>query len=79
MVATGVGYSYITGGGGIIFSRAAVEQLLSLDSSCSCPKPDTPDDMHLGRCARQAAVPLLHSGRYKSKADNIWVLNTIML
>eukprot|EP00090_Calanus_glacialis_P021613 TRINITY_DN3334_c0_g1_i1.p1 TRINITY_DN3334_c0_g1~~TRINITY_DN3334_c0_g1_i1.p1 ORF type:complete len:487 (-),score=162.14 TRINITY_DN3334_c0_g1_i1:112-1572(-) len=63
MVATGVGYSYITGGGGIIFSRAAVEQLLSLDSSCSCPKPDTPDDMHLGRCARQAAVPLLHSGR----------------
>ena len=63
MVATGGGYSYITGGGGIIFSRGAVEQLVSLPSGCSCPRPDTPDDMHLGRCARQAAVPLLHSGR----------------
>jgi len=63
MVATGHGYSYITGGGGIIFNRAAVEQLLSLPTSCSCPQPDTPDDMHLGRCARHAEVPLLHSGR----------------
>jgi len=59
MVATGRGYDYITGGGGMIFSRGAVKELVS----CSCPKPDTPDDMHLGRCATGAGIPMLHSGR----------------
>jgi len=59
MVATGGGYPYITGGGGIIFNRAAVEKL----ATCSCSKPDTPDDMHLGRCAVRAGVNILHSGR----------------
>jgi len=59
MVAAGRGYSYITGGGGMIFNRAAVEELVT----CSCPDPATPDDMHLGRCATRAGIPILHSGR----------------
>lgn len=58
-VAAMRGYNYITGGGGIIFSRSAVEEI----ASCACPAPDTPDDMHLGRCAKYANIPLLHSGR----------------
>jgi len=59
MVAIGHGYNYITGGGGIVMNREAV----SLLSSCSCPENNTPDDMHLGMCARKAGVPILHSGR----------------
>lgn len=58
-VASGRGYSYITGGGGMVLNRAAV----SLLSSCPCPEEDTPDDMHLGMCARRVGIPLLHSGR----------------
>ena len=63
MVASGRGYNYITGGGGMILSKAGVQLLLSPPHGCSCPSPDTPDDMHLGRCAKHAGVPLLHSGR----------------
>jgi len=63
MVAQGHGYNYITGGGGIILNRAGVSSLLSSPGSCLCPSEDTPDDMHLGMCARKAGVPLLHSGR----------------
>ena len=48
MAATGRGYNYITGGGGMIMNRAAALAL----SSCDCPSADTPDDMHLGMCAR---------------------------
>jgi len=64
MVATGQGgYNYVTGGGGMILNRLGVEALLSLPGGCSCPTPSTPDDMHLGMCARRAKVNLLHSGR----------------
>ena len=48
MAATGRGYNYITGGGGMVMNRAAASAL----SSCDCPSADTPDDMHLGMCAR---------------------------
>lgn len=64
MVATGKGgYNYITGGGGMILNRLGVERLLELPGGCGCPRPDTPDDMHLGMCARRAKVDLIHSGR----------------
>ncbi|KAM9729116.1 beta-1,3-glucosyltransferase isoform 1-T1 [Menidia menidia] len=53
------GYSYITGGGGMVLSRAAVSRLLS--SSCSCYSHDAPDDMVLGRCFTSLGVPLTHS------------------
>lgn len=60
------GYSYITGGGGMIFSRSAVKAWLS---ECSCPSDDTPDDMYLGQCLyfRAGLVsthsPLFHQAR----------------
>jgi UDP-glucose:O-linked fucose beta-1,3-glucosyltransferase len=44
----GHGYPYITGGGGMLFSRAAVEEWKKL--GCKCPAPDTPDDMMIGLC-----------------------------
>ena len=59
MAANGKGYNYITGGGGIVMNRAAAKSL----ASCPCPSEDTPDDMHLGMCARRLGIPVLHSGR----------------
>ena len=63
MVATGKGYNYITGGGGMIFNRDAVEKLITGPNECFCPTPETPDDMHLGICAKKDSINLLHSGR----------------
>ncbi|KAM9332067.1 beta-1,3-glucosyltransferase-like [Pholidichthys leucotaenia] len=53
------GYSYTTGGGGMVLSRAAVSRLLS--SGCSCYSDDAPDDMVLGRCFTSIGVPITHS------------------
>ncbi|KAG7515938.1 beta-1,3-glucosyltransferase-like isoform X1 [Solea senegalensis] len=53
------GYSYITGGGGIVLSRVAVSRLLS--SGCRCYSDDAPDDMVLGRCLTSLGVPITHS------------------
>ncbi|XP_015235560.1 PREDICTED: beta-1,3-glucosyltransferase-like isoform X2 [Cyprinodon variegatus] len=53
------GYSYTTGGGGIVLSRTAVSRLLS--SGCSCYSDDAPDDMVLGRCLTSIGVPITHS------------------
>ncbi|XP_059820100.1 beta 3-glucosyltransferase a isoform X1 [Hypanus sabinus] len=53
------GYSYITGGGGIVFSREAVKQLLQ--SGCSCYSNDAPDDMVLGMCFNSLGIPVTHS------------------
>ncbi|XP_069748627.1 beta 3-glucosyltransferase a isoform X2 [Narcine bancroftii] len=57
-LATG-GYSYITGGGGMIFSREAVKQLLK--SGCNCYSNDAPDDMVLGMCFNNLGIPVTHS------------------
>ncbi|KAM6911889.1 beta-1,3-glucosyltransferase [Lycodopsis pacificus] len=53
------GYSYTTGGGGMVLSRAAVSMLLS--SGCRCYSDDAPDDMVLGRCFAFLGVPITHS------------------
>ncbi|KAM9846412.1 beta-1,3-glucosyltransferase [Aulostomus maculatus] len=53
------GYSYTTGGGGMVLSRVAVSRLLS--SGCSCYSDDAPDDMVLGRCFTSLGVPITHS------------------
>ncbi|XP_068572135.1 beta-1,3-glucosyltransferase [Cebidichthys violaceus] len=53
------GYSYTTGGGGMVLSRAAVSMLLS--SGCRCYSDDAPDDMVLGRCFTSLGVPITHS------------------
>ncbi|QQP56170.1 Beta 1_3galactosyltransferaselike [Caligus rogercresseyi] len=57
-VATGeYGYDYITGGGGMIFSRAATLKMFSSPEFCACPKADYPDDMHLGSCMSNIGSP----------------------
>ncbi|XP_075887862.1 beta-1,3-glucosyltransferase isoform X2 [Nelusetta ayraudi] len=53
------GYSYTTGGGGMVLSSAAVSRLLS--SGCSCYSDDAPDDMVIGRCLTSLGVPITHS------------------
>ncbi|KAM3601373.1 uncharacterized protein V6R79_011676 [Siganus canaliculatus] len=53
------GYSYTTGGGGMVLSREAVSRLVS--SGCSCYSDDAPDDMVLGRCFTSLGVPITHS------------------
>ncbi|XP_004075349.1 beta-1,3-glucosyltransferase isoform X2 [Oryzias latipes] len=53
------GYSYITGGGGMVFSREAVVRLL--DSGCKCYSNDAPDDMVLGMCFNALGLPVTHS------------------
>lgn len=56
-VVKGQGYNYITGGGGMVFSREAVKQL----RSCKCPSADSPDDMILGICLKKFNIPIIHS------------------
>nr|XP_020468784.1 beta-1,3-glucosyltransferase-like [Monopterus albus] len=53
------GYSYITGGGGMVFSREAVVRLLN--SGCKCYSNDAPDDMVLGMCFNALGLPVTHS------------------
>ncbi|XP_057588556.1 beta-1,3-glucosyltransferase-like [Hippopotamus amphibius kiboko] len=53
------GYSYITGGGGMVFSRAAIRRLLA--SKCRCYSNDAPDDMVLGMCFSGLGIPVTHS------------------
>jgi len=62
MAASGEGYSYLTGGAGMIFNRNVVAKMME-NSRCACPTPDNPDDMHLGRCAKRTEIPILHSNR----------------
>ncbi|XP_077578452.1 beta 3-glucosyltransferase a [Stigmatopora nigra] len=53
------GYSYITGGGGMAFSRETVTRLLA--SGCKCYSDDAPDDMVLGMCLNALRIPATHS------------------
>ncbi|XP_053312037.1 beta-1,3-glucosyltransferase [Spea bombifrons] len=53
------GYSYITGGGGMVFSRKMVRKILN--SKCRCYSNDAPDDMVLGMCASGLGIPVIHS------------------
>uniref|UniRef100_A0A8D3C3R8 Beta 3-glucosyltransferase a n=1 Tax=Scophthalmus maximus TaxID=52904 RepID=A0A8D3C3R8_SCOMX len=53
------GYSYITGGGGMVFSREAVVRLIN--SGCKCYSNDAPDDMVLGMCLNALGLPVTHS------------------
>ncbi|XP_063285541.1 beta-1,3-glucosyltransferase [Pelobates fuscus] len=53
------GYNYITGGGGMVFSRKTVRRLLN--SKCRCYSNDAPDDMVLGMCTSGLAIPVIHS------------------
>ncbi|KAM3874719.1 beta 3-glucosyltransferase a [Diretmus argenteus] len=56
------GYSYITGGGGMVFSRESVVRLLK--SGCKCYSNDAPDDMVLGMCLNALGLPVTHSALF---------------
>lgn len=45
----------------MVFSREAVRHLVF---SCECPRPDSPDDMIVGACARRLGLPVLHSAAF---------------
>uniref|UniRef100_A0AAV2JB77 Fringe-like glycosyltransferase domain-containing protein n=1 Tax=Knipowitschia caucasica TaxID=637954 RepID=A0AAV2JB77_KNICA len=53
------GYSYPTGGAGMVLSRVAVAQIVS--SGCSCYTLDAPDDMELGMCLKTLDIPVTHN------------------
>ncbi|KAF7644256.1 hypothetical protein LDENG_00225130 [Lucifuga dentata] len=61
------GYSYTTGGGGMVLSRVAVSTLVS--SGCSCYSDNTPDDMVLGMCLTSLGVPITHSPLFHQVGD----------
>uniref|UniRef100_A0A671N626 Beta 3-glucosyltransferase b n=1 Tax=Sinocyclocheilus anshuiensis TaxID=1608454 RepID=A0A671N626_9TELE len=52
------GYSYITGGEGMVFSRVAVQNILA--GGCSCRSLDAPDDMVIGMCLTSLGLPVTH-------------------
>jgi len=55
------GYNYITGGGGIVFNRDLVEELIN---TCTCPTISSPDDMIIGLCLKQLGIMPIHSTRF---------------
>jgi len=59
---TGGGYPYITGGGGMLFSKAAVKAWK--DGNCNCPAPNSPDDMMIGMCMVNMEVPIVHRNNF---------------
>lgn len=52
------GFNYITGGGGMVFSRTLLEKL---SATCKCPSISSPDDMILGLCLSNLGVEIIHS------------------
>ncbi|XP_073439276.1 beta-1,3-glucosyltransferase isoform X1 [Dendrobates tinctorius] len=62
------GYSYITGGGGMVFSRAAVKDFVG--SKCRCYSNDAPDDMVLGMCASGLGFSVTHSPLFHQARPN---------
>ncbi|GAB1598117.1 beta-1,3-glucosyltransferase-like, partial [Argonauta hians] len=68
-VTTGAGYNYITGGGGMVFSRAAVQAMVS-SNLCKCPRDDSPDDMIFGICLQNLNIPTIHSSLFHQARPN---------
>jgi len=56
------GYPYLTGGGGMLFSRAAVEAWKR--NRCACPADDSPDDMIMGSCMAQYDISMVHLNNF---------------
>ncbi|EFX70449.1 hypothetical protein DAPPUDRAFT_61357, partial [Daphnia pulex] len=62
------GYDYITGGGGMVLSRPAVQLIAG---RCRCPGPDTPDDMWLGACGESLGISIVHfPGFHQARPDD---------
>ncbi|XP_034034115.1 beta-1,3-glucosyltransferase isoform X2 [Thalassophryne amazonica] len=71
------GYSYTTGGGGMVLSRVAVYKLVS--SGCSCYSDDAPDDMVLGMCLTSLGVPITHSPLFHQARPEDYTKNLLSL
>ncbi|GFO43278.1 beta-1,3-glucosyltransferase [Plakobranchus ocellatus] len=63
----GGGYDYITGGGGMVFSRPAIQFLAE---RCRCYSDDAPDDMTLGMCLKNIGIPVTHSRFFHQARPN---------
>mmetsp|Transcript_7404 Transcript_7404/g.18037 ORF Transcript_7404/g.18037 Transcript_7404/m.18037 type:complete len:354 (-) Transcript_7404:161-1222(-) len=57
------GYDYITMGGGVALSKAAVLKRGHC-LRCTCPSPDTPDDMQMGLWMKFLRIPAQHEGGF---------------
>ncbi|XP_065890244.1 beta-1,3-glucosyltransferase-like [Dysidea avara] len=57
-----VGYTYITGGGGMVLSRSAVDRIISRGRTC--PRDDYPDDMFLGTTAKALDIDVVSSNLF---------------
>ncbi|KAG5678071.1 hypothetical protein PVAND_007773 [Polypedilum vanderplanki] len=73
------GYSYITGGGGIVFDVKTIRKLVN---SCSCASPSSPDDMIIASCLKSLEIEpihssLFHQARSKDYAPEILSRNAI--
>lgn len=55
------GLNYITGGGGIVFN---LKTLKKLTNSCSCPSPNSPDDMVVSACLKNHEIDPIHSSLF---------------
>eukprot|EP00922_Rhytidocystis_sp_ex-Travisia-forbesii_P065152 GHVS01096838.1.p1 GENE.GHVS01096838.1~~GHVS01096838.1.p1 ORF type:complete len:668 (+),score=59.17 GHVS01096838.1:153-2156(+) len=49
------GYDFITGGGGMLLDKAAVNELMNC-KQCRCSRPDEPDDMAVGRWMKSLGI-----------------------
>ncbi|ERL91638.1 hypothetical protein D910_08967 [Dendroctonus ponderosae] len=52
------GFDYPTGGAGTLINRRALKILAK---KCSCPRPDAPDDMVLGKCIQDFQIVFVHA------------------
>ncbi|KAK6638048.1 hypothetical protein RUM44_008473 [Polyplax serrata] len=53
------GYNYLTGGGGVVLSKRAINKFS--ERICKCPSDSTPDDMFLlGVCLYQLNISIVH-------------------
>lgn len=50
-------FDYPTGGAGTLINRQALSVLVE---KCSCPRPDAPDDMVLGKCIQDVHIAFVH-------------------
>ncbi|XP_053661624.1 beta-1,3-glucosyltransferase [Anopheles marshallii] len=55
------GYSYVTGGGGIVLSVAILD---ALQQTCECPSASSPDDMILAACLQRLGIRPIHSALF---------------
>lgn len=54
------GYTYLTGGGGMIYSRQVVKLIMECHD-CRCPADNSPDDMLIGMWLSRISARIIHS------------------